>query len=54
MDLIIGAIIAMVLIDEYERWRWVHRSGCRPDGRTPRHDHCRPDFIDRLVKWQWR
>ena len=38
MDLIIGAIIAMVVIDHYERTR----------------DPNKPDIIDRLVKWQWR
>lgn len=37
MDIIIGAIIALVVIGEYER----------------RRDPRKRDFIDRLVKWQW-
>lgn len=38
MDLILGAIIALALIAEYER----------------RRDPNKRDFIDWLVKWQWR
>ena len=38
MDILIGVIVALILADRYER----------------RRDPRRPDFIDRLVAWQWR
>jgi hypothetical protein len=37
MDILLGAIVAFLLIDWYER------------RRNPR----KRDFISRLVKWQW-
>ena len=37
MDILLGVIVALILADHYER----------------RRDPRRPDFIDRLVKWQW-
>ena len=37
MDILIAVIVGLILADHYERTR----------------DPNKPDFIDRLVKWQW-